>query len=92
MAIQTSGFPCHRLKTFPFNVDGVAQSRRLCAAHRSPIPPLEAAEIGVAASRGVGWCPYTTSRSLREGSAGNGACGSDWYQKAVEAISSWSGR
>ena len=35
---------------------------------------------------------YTTSKALRSGKAGNGACGSDWYQNAVLAMSSWRGR
>jgi hypothetical protein len=33
-----------------------------------------------------------TSRPFISGRAGNGACGSVWYQKAVEAMSSCKGR
>ncbi len=33
-----------------------------------------------------------TSSFSWAGSAGNGACGSVWYQNAVDAMSSWSGR
>ena len=33
-----------------------------------------------------------TSKKLRSASAGKAACGSVWYQKAVDAISSWSGK
>jgi len=36
--------------------------------------------------------PQTTSRQSRSGSLGKAAVGSAWYQYAIEAMSSWSGR
>jgi hypothetical protein len=35
---------------------------------------------------------YTTSSQFMSGNWGNGLCGSAWYQNAVEAISSCSGK
>ncbi len=36
--------------------------------------------------------PYTTSISFNPAVGGNGACGSRWYQRAVDAMSSRRGR
>ena len=68
-----------------------ARARRRSAVQRAMPECGVAPDANRAVAVALRLAAYTTSSPFASGSGGNGACGSVWYQNAVEAMSSWRG-